>query len=117
MIEQITVTIPQKIYRRVRQLARLRNQPVDAVLVDVLDRALLADESYPNNNEDDVVEREMQAFIQMHPLLKEKYLGQHVAKIMGLFMNALMPNTRINLSGWQWLKVSQSLHLSFVLLD
>lgn len=79
MIEQITVTIPQKLYRRVRQLARLRNQPVDAVLVDVLDRALLADESYPNNNEDDVVEREMQAFIQMHPLLKEKYLGQHVA--------------------------------------
>ena len=83
MIEQITVTIPQKLYRRVRQLARLRNQPVDAVLVDVLDRALLADESYPNNNEDDVVEREMQAFIQMHPLLKEKYLGQHIAILNG----------------------------------
>ena len=79
MIEQITVSIPQKLYRRVRELARTRNQPVDDVLVDVLDRALPADEPYPNNNEDDAVEREMQAFIQMHPVLKEKYLGQHVA--------------------------------------
>jgi hypothetical protein len=79
MIEQITVSIPQKLYQRVRELARLRNQPVDDVLVDVLDRALPVDEPYPSNDEDNAMEREMQAFIQMHPVLKKKYLGQHVA--------------------------------------
>jgi hypothetical protein len=79
MIEQITVSIPQKLYRWVRDLARVRNQPVDDVLADVLEQALPADKSSPNNSEDDAVEREMQAFIQMHPMLKKKYLGQHVA--------------------------------------
>jgi hypothetical protein len=29
--------------------------------------------------EDAAVEREMQAYIALHPMLKEKYLGQHVA--------------------------------------
>lgn len=83
MIEQITVSIPQKLYRRVRDLARARNQPVDDVLADVLEQALPADKSYPNSNEDDAVEREMRAFIQMHPMLKEKYLGQYVAILNG----------------------------------
>lgn len=83
MIEQITVSIPQKLYWRVRDLARARNQPVDDVLADVLEQALPTDASYPNNNEDDAMEREMRAFIQMHPVLKKKYLGQHVAILNG----------------------------------
>jgi hypothetical protein len=83
MIEQITVSIPQKLYRRVRDLARARNQPVDDVLADVLEQALPADKSSPNNNEDDAVEREMRAFIQLHPMLKKKYLGQYVAILNG----------------------------------
>lgn len=83
MLEQITVTIPQKLYRRVRDLARARNQPVDDVLADVLEQALPADYSSPIDIEDDAVVREMQAYIQMHPLLKKKYLGQHVAILNG----------------------------------
>ncbi|MCB8924068.1 MAG: hypothetical protein H6652_00415 [Ardenticatenaceae bacterium] len=83
MIEQITVSIPQKLYRRVSDLARARNQPVDDVLADVLEQALPADKSSPNNSEEDAVEREMRAFIQMHPMLKKKYLGQHVAMLNG----------------------------------
>ncbi len=79
MIEQITVSIPQKLYRRVRDLARVRNQPVDDVLVEVLDQALPSNEEFSNNAEDDAVEKEMRAFVKMHPMLKEKYLGQHVA--------------------------------------
>ncbi|MBK8904492.1 MAG: hypothetical protein IPM53_25160 [Anaerolineaceae bacterium] len=83
MFQQITVSIPQKLYRRVRDLARARNQPVDDVLVDVLEQALPAEKSASGNQEDDPVEREMQAFIQMHPMLKEKHLGQHVAILNG----------------------------------
>lgn len=34
-------------------------------------------------DENDAVEREMQAYIAMHPALTEKYLGQHVAVLDG----------------------------------
>ena len=83
MFQQITVSIPQKLYRRVRDLARARNQPVDDVLVEVLEHAIPAEKSVPGNQEEDPMEREMQAFIQMHPMLKEKHLGQHVAILNG----------------------------------
>ncbi len=49
MFEQITVSIPQKLYKRVRELARARNQPVGDVLVDVLEHAIPADKSSPGN--------------------------------------------------------------------
>ncbi len=83
MFQQITVSIPQKLYRRVRDLARALNQPVDDVLVEVLEHAIPAEKSVPSNQEEDPMEREMQAFIQMHPMLKEKHLGQHVAILNG----------------------------------
>ena len=60
-------------------MARVRNQPVDDVLVEVLDQALPSNEEFLNSAEDDAVEKEMRAFVEMHPMLKEKYLGQHVA--------------------------------------
>lgn len=77
MVEQVTISIPNTLYRRARELARSRNQPVDAVLADVLDEALP-----PNaepDEDDTAVSRERQAYIALHPMLKQKYLGQHVA--------------------------------------
>ena len=79
MTEQINISIPQTLYRRVRVLARTRKQPVDAVLVAVLDQALPPDDEPEITDEEVAVEREMQAYIALHPMLKEKYLGQHVA--------------------------------------
>jgi hypothetical protein len=79
MAEQVSISIPQPIYRRVRQLARLRNRPVDDVLIEVLDQALPPDDKPDVAEEDAAVEREMHAYIALHPMLKEKYLGQHVA--------------------------------------
>ncbi len=77
MAEQITITIPQQLYRRARELALSRNQPVDDVLVHVLDEALPPDVA--PEFDDAAVEREMQAYIALHPTLKQQYLGQHVA--------------------------------------
>lgn len=34
---RFNISIPQTLYRRVRELARARKQPVDDVLVEVLD--------------------------------------------------------------------------------
>ncbi len=79
MAEQINIPIPQTLYRRVRELARLRKQPVDNVLIDVLEQALPPSNEPDVTNEDAAVDREMQAYINLHPMLKEKYLGQHVA--------------------------------------
>jgi hypothetical protein len=79
MVEQITISIPQNLYRRARELARSRNRPVDDVLVELLDQALPPDEKGEVDDEETAVKREMQAYITLHPMLKEKYLGQHVA--------------------------------------
>jgi hypothetical protein len=79
MIEQITISIPQTLYRRARELARSRNRPVDDVLVELLDQVLPPDENEAVDDEETAVKREMQAYITLHPMLKEKYLGQHVA--------------------------------------
>ena len=80
MIEQITISIPQTLYRRARELARSRNRPVDDVLVELLDQALPPDKKVEVDDEEETaVKREMQAYITLYPMLKEKYLGQHVA--------------------------------------
>ncbi|HRQ40187.1 MAG TPA: DUF5678 domain-containing protein [Chloroflexota bacterium] len=81
MAKQVTISIPQTLYRRARELARSRHQSVDDVLADVLDEVL------PPDDEPDVdasaVARERQAYIALHPMLKQKYLGQHVATYGG----------------------------------
>jgi hypothetical protein len=81
MAEQVNVSIPQKLYRRVYELARIQKRPIDDMLIEVLDRALPPGDEQElfDYDEDNAVEKEMQAFITLHPMLKEKYLGQHVA--------------------------------------
>ena len=80
MIEQITISILQNLYRRARDLARHRNRSVDDVMVELLDDILPPDENGEVDDEEETtVKREMQAYITLHPTLKEKYLGQHVA--------------------------------------
>ncbi len=79
MAEQINISIPQTLYQRVRELARLRKRPVEDVLTEMLEQALPPDNEPNVTGEAENVEREMQAYIALHPILKEKYLGQHVA--------------------------------------
>ena len=81
MAEQVNVSIPQKLYRRVHELARIQKRPIDDMLIEVLDRALPPGDEQElfDYDEDNAVDKEMQAYITLHPMLKEKYLGQHVA--------------------------------------
>jgi len=77
------VTIPRVLYERVQRLAQVRRQGVDHVLAEVLESSLEtaeADESLLNGATDgDEVDREMAAFIAMHPQLREQYDGLYVA--------------------------------------
>ncbi|MFQ5422243.1 MAG: hypothetical protein ACE5EY_18000 [Anaerolineae bacterium] len=81
MTEQVMVSIPKALYQRVKQLAGRQNRDVNDVLAKTLAAALPSEEE----NEivwaepDDAVEREMRAYIAMHPLLKQRYLSRHVA--------------------------------------
>lgn len=83
---QVTLTIPDSLYQRAQRLAQMRQRDVSDVIADVLDEALpAADESNAIDwtEPDEAVDREMAAYIAMHPILKEKYLGEHVAILGG----------------------------------
>ncbi len=95
MAEQINVPVPQTLYRRVRELARMRKQPVDNVLAEVLDQVLPPSNEPDIPDEETAVERETQAYISLHPTLKEKHLGQHVAIFDGRsFLHIISPSCR-----------------------
>ncbi len=79
MVEYVAVSIPQTLYRRARKVARSRNRSVDDVLVELLDQALPSDGKSEVDNKETAVAREMRAYLALHSMLKEKYLGQHVA--------------------------------------
>jgi hypothetical protein len=75
---QVTLTIPERLYERARQLAAQRHMNVEEVLTKVLDATEDALEMLVPEW-DEAVEREMAAYIALHPLLWEKYPCQHVA--------------------------------------
>lgn len=87
MTAQVTVTLSNQISERVRELAKRRHQDVDTVVERLLDEGL------PNNFEeqdwidlsepDEAATQEMQAYINLHPMLKQNYFGQYVAIYSG----------------------------------
>lgn len=85
MAEYVTVSIPKALAQRARKLARVRRRSVDAVIAELLDEALPPAEepAIATEAEDADVTREMEAYIALHPSLKERYLGQHVAILDG----------------------------------
>jgi hypothetical protein len=83
MAEQVMIPIPRTLYEQAARLARLRNQDVTAVVVEAL-----ADMLPPAQNDaefvdlsepDEAAEREMQAYLALHPTLKKTHFGRHVA--------------------------------------
>jgi hypothetical protein len=83
---QVTLTIPDALYRRAQQLALSRQSDVVEVITAVLDESLPAvaeTDTIDWSEPDEAVDREMAAYIALHPMLKERYLGQHVAILGG----------------------------------
>jgi hypothetical protein len=87
MAEQISVPIPKPIYQRIQQFANRHNQPLADALAELLDQSLPPTTEL-KADEDAAVEREMEAYIALHPRLKEKHLGQHVAIYGGKLIDA-----------------------------
>jgi hypothetical protein len=78
----VTLTIPQRLYRRAQKLASKRQMQVEDVLATVLNATEDSMESLVPE-EDEEMEREMAAYIAMHPRLLKTHLGQHVAVYHG----------------------------------
>jgi len=85
MSEYVSVTIPESLARRARELARIRRRPLEAVIAEVLDEALPPPSPTleADDREDAAAVREMEAYSALYPTLRETHLGQHVAVLDG----------------------------------
>ncbi|MCA9998370.1 MAG: hypothetical protein KDE56_21555 [Anaerolineales bacterium] len=81
MTLQVTIPLSEKTYKRVQQWAALRQQDIGEAIADYLTDTLPNSDSLivPPAEPDDEVEREKQAYIQLHPTLKQTHLGKYVA--------------------------------------
>ena len=77
----LMLSIPNNLYERAQWLAQMRQQEVSEVLLAVLEDALPVDTL--DTEEDGTIQQEMSAYVALHPQLKEKHLGQHVAIYQG----------------------------------
>lgn len=77
MADQVTVTIPQRVYDRAQQLALLHNKEVADVLAEALE---LAEEAGREaQSEEQLMAREEAAYQAMREELVARYVGEYVA--------------------------------------
>lgn len=83
MSAEVSVTLSKALSARVRQFAQQQQEEIVAVVERLLNEALpesLAAADWLDLSEpDEGADAEMQAYLAMHPWLKEHYLGKHVA--------------------------------------
>jgi predicted transcriptional regulator len=83
MAGNVTVTISERLYRRALELARRRQESLTAVIEQALEQGLPADGPVTDTGQMDAeeaaVQRELAAFVDLHPSLKDRYGGHHVA--------------------------------------
>ncbi|NKQ35850.1 MAG: hypothetical protein HF973_09575 [Chloroflexi bacterium] len=75
MEKQVTLTVPDKLYKRAQRIAKMRRQNVADILLD----AIVLDEEENRDAKQTAVDREEAAWLRLHPWLWEHYPGQYVA--------------------------------------
>lgn len=88
MPAQVLVTLPDSVYERVQQLAQVHQQEIAEAIAEYLETNLPSVEPTrqipeTRSTQKAALAREKAAYIRMHPMLKEKYFGQHVAIYQG----------------------------------
>lgn len=82
MIPLLTVTLSNNISVRVQKLAKQQDEDTIAIVERILDEALpetFDEQAVDDSPEADPADREMAAYIALHPQLKDEFFGQHVA--------------------------------------
>ena len=80
MSKQITLPIPEDIYRQVENVAATTGRDVVDVLLETISRTFAP---FPGNPQRAAMKKEIEAYKAMHPELVKKYLGQYVAIYQG----------------------------------
>ena len=78
MAHQVTLTIPNNIFQQAQNLARKQARPVE----DILSESIVLQKSVNFTDLSEVnpeLDQEMEAYIAMHPQLRQTMLGKHVA--------------------------------------
>jgi hypothetical protein len=79
MGKQILLTIPDEVYRWAEREAVASGQEVADVLVEAIHPGTAVDDEELTYEPNEAVEREEAAYRTLHPMLWQKYPGQHVA--------------------------------------
>ena len=80
MSKQITLPIPEDVYRQVENVAATTNRDVVEVLLETISHTFAP---FPVNPNRVAMKKEIEAYKAMHPELVKKYLGQYVAIYQG----------------------------------
>lgn len=84
---KVTIQLPDGLYHKTQRYARLHRQGMDEAISTLIEQGLASGDENIENIEglesDPAVEREMRAYIAMHPMLRKEYIGQHVAIVGG----------------------------------
>ena len=88
MENEIVLRLPPPLYQRARALANRRHQKLPEMVLDIFAEALPLVEEGENpiidlTEPDEAMDREMLAYIALHPQLRETHLGQYVAVFQG----------------------------------
>jgi hypothetical protein len=87
MATKITIELPDELYQRTQEFARLHQQKMEEAVSSLIEQGLAAEEEGEKivdwTKPDPVVDREREAYRAMHPKLKEHYLGKYVAIYQG----------------------------------
>src|SRR5688572_12566384 len=84
MSTQIVLELPDHLYERARELAAQQKQDVAGVLTNLLQEALANGEQRPSPTQPNAaMQREINAYLELHPSLVANYLGQYVAIFQG----------------------------------
>lgn len=94
MTVDIMLKLPDQLYEQAKYLAKQRRQKLEKLLLDEITETITAKvtataslyKDTPNeivHAPDEAVERERNAYITLHPFLKNNFLGKHVAIYQG----------------------------------
>ena len=76
MSDYVTISLPESLYRRARDLARLNRQPVDTVIAEALEQAFPVFHFSPDRER---MEQEQAAYARLRESLLATHEGQYVA--------------------------------------
>jgi hypothetical protein len=84
---KVTIQLPDGLYHKTQRYARLHRQGMDEAISTLIEQGLASGdeniERIEGAESDPAVEREMHAYMAMHPILKQEYMGEHVAIFHG----------------------------------